>query len=299
MRITKQLRNIFRSIDSHPLARKHRLKVLSNILRWQVSQKLFPGLKKVEFVGKTSLLVNKGMTGATGNVYFGLHEFEEMSFLLHFLKPADTFYDVGANVGSYTILAAGVCRASVLSFEPVPKTYNFLKGNISVNNVEELVTTFMAAVGSAKGSISFTKSFDTVNHVVVPNTNDEVDLINVPVISLDEIKTDNIPALIKIDVEGYETEVIKGMEELLQTRALKAIIIELNGSGYRYGYDENQIHVKLLKHDFLPYAYDGFHRKLILLDNHTNHNTIYVRDLASVVQKLDASSPINIFNESF
>jgi hypothetical protein len=47
-----------------------------------------------------------GMTGATGNLYVGLHEFEEMAFLLHFLRPGDLFADVGANVGSYTILAA-------------------------------------------------------------------------------------------------------------------------------------------------------------------------------------------------
>jgi hypothetical protein len=61
----------------------------------------------VPFVGDTRLLVARGMRGATGNVYVGLHEFEEMAFALHALRPSSRFIDVGANVGSYTVLAAG------------------------------------------------------------------------------------------------------------------------------------------------------------------------------------------------
>lgn len=47
------------------------------------------------------------MTGATGNWYCGLQEYEDMSFVLHALRPGDLFVDVGANIGSYSILAAG------------------------------------------------------------------------------------------------------------------------------------------------------------------------------------------------
>lgn len=47
------------------------------------------------------------MRGATGNVYVGLHEFESMGFVLHVLRSSSAFIDVGANVGAYTVLAAG------------------------------------------------------------------------------------------------------------------------------------------------------------------------------------------------
>ena len=118
MNFYSRLKIIYNALNKHPLAGKHKAKAFYNLLKWQIFQTLQPGIKKVPFVGNTCLLVKKGMTGATGNIYFGLHEFEEMSFLLHFLKEDDTFYDVGANIGSYTILGAGICKAKVLCFEP-------------------------------------------------------------------------------------------------------------------------------------------------------------------------------------
>ena len=156
----------------------------------------------------------------------------------------------------------------------------------------------MVAVGAAKGIIKITDTFDTVNHVVEDNWVNQNAGIDVPVISLDDVVTKDYPALIKIDVEGYETEVLNGMKDLLNEPILKVIIIELNGSGNRYGYNENLIHEKLLNHDFLPYTYNGFERKLILLDHHSNCNTIYIRDMETVKQRLKLSPPIKIFNES-
>ena len=297
MSFKNKIGHFFNAVNKHPFARKHKLKAYINFLNWQISQTLKRGIRKISFVGNTTLLVKKGMTGATGNIYFGLHEFEEMSFLLHFLNKADTFYDVGANIGSYTILAAGVCGAKVFSFEPVPKTFYFLEENVRVNKLEELVTPFMVAVGAAKGNIKFTDTFDTVNHVLDEIEDKQTTSIDVSVISLEDVTTESFPSLVKIDVEGYETEVLNGMNAILKEPTLKAIIIELNGSGYRYGYDENLIHEKLLEHDFLPYTYNCFERKLILLDHHSNCNTIYIRDMENVKQRLKISPAIKIFNE--
>ena len=299
MSFKKKLLHFYKAVNDHPLASKYKVKAYFNFLNWQIFQTLKPGIRKISFVGNTSLMVKKGMTGATGNIYFGLHEFEEMSFLLHFLNEADTFYDVGANIGSYTILAAGVCRAKVFSFEPVPNTFYFLKENVRVNKLEESVTPYMVAVGAAEGHIKITDSFDTVNHVVEEIQVNQNTGIDVPVVSLDDVTTKDYPALIKIDVEGYETEVLNGMNALLKDPTLKAIIIELNGSGNRYGYNEDIIHEKLLKHAFLPYTYDGFNRKLILLDHYRNSNTIYIRDIEIVQQRLKNSPLVKIFNKSF
>lgn len=298
MSFNKKLRHFYNAVNNHPLAKKYKLKAYFKFVKWQISQALKPGIRKISFVGNTCLLVKKGMTGATGNIYFGLHEFEEMSFLLHFLNKADTFYDVGANIGSYTILAAGICGAKVFSFEPVPKTFYFLEENVRVNKLEEFVTPFMVAVGAAKGNIKFSDTFDTVNHVLDENEDNQTTYIDVPVVSLDDITSKGFPSLIKIDVEGYESEVLNGMNAILKEPTLKAIIIELNGSGKRYGYDENLIHEKLLHHGFFPYTYNGYERKLILLDHHSNYNTIYIRDMETVKQRLKISPPVKIFNES-
>ena len=57
-----------------------------------------------------------------------------MSFLLHYLNEEDTFVDIGANVGSYTILSGIIKKSTVHSFEPIPSTFKKLKRNISINS---------------------------------------------------------------------------------------------------------------------------------------------------------------------
>ena len=69
-----------------------------------------------------------GETGLTGNLYAGLHEFADMAFVMHALRPTDLFVDIGANAGSYTILACAVAKARGCAFEPLPSTYRRLVG---------------------------------------------------------------------------------------------------------------------------------------------------------------------------
>ncbi len=73
------------------------------------------------------------MNGATGNFYTGLHEFEDMSFVLHALRSTDVFVDVGANIGSYTVLAAAVVGAQCIAFEPILETYGHLLQNVNLD----------------------------------------------------------------------------------------------------------------------------------------------------------------------
>ncbi len=74
------------------------------------------------------------MSGATGNLGVGLHEFVDMAFVVHFLREGDLFLDIGANVGSFTVLAAGVARARSFAFEPIADTARDLRRNIAVVN---------------------------------------------------------------------------------------------------------------------------------------------------------------------
>lgn len=125
-------------------------------------------------------------------------------------------------------------------------------------------------------------------------------LIEVNVNTFDNIVTEQgVPALIKIDVEGFETEVINGMEKTLADKTLKAIIIELNGSGLRYGYDENNIHTRLLSHGFAPYLYDPFKRTFSLSAGYGAFNTLYLRNIEFVKERVAKAEKIKIFNESF
>ncbi|MCX6239090.1 MAG: FkbM family methyltransferase [Bacteroidia bacterium] len=236
------------------------------------------------------------MTGATGNVYAGLHDFEEMGFALHFLRPVDLFADIGANIGSYTILASGVVGANTLSFEPVPSTYGHLKDNIAINHIEDKVQTMNIGLGEKSGMIRISFELDTVNHVLT-REEENLQYIEVPAGVLDDYCTEVIPALLKIDVEGFEYLVLKGGLKTLLSPELKAMIIELNGSAGRYGIDDDLIHNYLVELGFLPYTYFPFERRLNLLSTYKkNGNTIYLRDMQFVAERVDNQRKIKILD---
>ncbi len=135
------------------------------------------------------------MSGATGNLYVGLHELEEMAFALHLLRPGDLMLDVGANVGSYTVLAAGAVGATVHAFEPVAEAYAHLADNVRVNALESRVILHRAAVGAACGELRMEVDRDTCNRVLLPGEHSEHATALVPIVTLDDSFADASPTL--------------------------------------------------------------------------------------------------------
>lgn len=116
--------------------------------------------------------------------------------------------------------------------------------------------------------------------------------------TLDNIlKNHSSPILLKIDVEGFETEVLKGATNTISNENLKAIIIELNGSGLRYGCDEKLVHEKLMALDFYPYSYNPETKALDLLDGFGSLNTIYIRDIDFVKERVQTASKFKVLNQ--
>ena len=94
-------------------------------------------------------------------------------------------------------------------------------------------------------------------------------------------------------MEGFELQVLKGGAKTLANHQLKAIIIELNGSGGRYGIDDETIHQLLSDAGFLPFRYDPFTRRLTMLNTYNrNANTIYLRDVAFVKARVEGQRKI-------
>jgi FkbM family methyltransferase len=285
-------------IFTHPLAKRHRFRSLGRFFAWQLQCILSPDKFIVkDYMEGLKFYARKGLTGITGNIYCGLHEFTDMSFLLHFLRQDDVFFDVGANVGSYTLLASGVCGSKSIAIEPVPKTFGVLKNNIDLNNLSGAVSLINGGAAGQPGTLSFSSNDDTTNHVIATTETAAEETIEVEVITIDSLLMKTQPALIKIDVEGYETEVLKGMSQTLVSPTLKAVIIELNGSGERYGFDERLIHNVLLSHDFQSFTYDPFQRLLTSAEPSGNNNTIYCRDIDFVNSRLKAATGINVMGE--
>jgi hypothetical protein len=294
----RKLNSIIHFILNHPLGRRHKLTSIFRFLSWQLGQLFFPGARIISFIGGAKMNVRKNDTGVTGNIYVGIQDFYEISFALHFLKENDVFADIGANVGFYSIIISNTKKIKSFSFEPVPSTFKKLQQNIELNKLQGLVIAKNIAIGSSFGNVKMSANLDTVNHVKLSNQNNEEDVI-VEVHPLDSILLDyGIPSLIKIDVEGFETEVIRGMKNILASTTLKAIIIELNGSGGRYGFDEGFIHQTLLDNSFKPYEYNPFTREVKEIESFGNTNTIYLRDLGFILSRIKSAPSFSVFGES-
>lgn len=286
--------NTLEFIFSHPLNRDRQLRALSKFFLWQVVSRLWPDKIVVNFVNKSRLLVRKGMAGATGNVYCGLHEFEDMSFVLHVLRPGDLFIDVGANIGSYTILAGKAIGADCISIEPVLSTFSHLMDNIRINNIQHNTSALNVGVGCSLGVLRFTAGFDTTNHVMLGGQAG----VEVQVRPLDDIVGSRVPALIKIDVEGFEAEVIAGAKETLKCPGLIGVIMELNGSGKRYGYNDDEITAIMKKNGFEIYRYLPFNRNLEKLNrtygNIRGGNVLFLKRTDFAQERVANAPPFSV-----
>ena len=251
------------------------------------------GLVDYPWINDARVFVRKGETGFTMNIYCGLHDFADMAYLLHVLRPGDLFADVGSNIGSYTILASAVRQARAISFEPVPDTFSRLLRNLELNHLGELVTAHNLGVSDHPGIIRFSANENCCNHVLRDDEKEKG--IEVKVGTLDDIFGDSCPDLMKIDVEGFEWPVLNGAAQTLQNPKLHSIIIELNENGSLYGYSETAIIDLLKSHDFASYIYDPFTRKLSPHEP-VPGNVLFVRDLKRIEELVRTSETFRIKN---
>ncbi len=282
--------SLFRTLTfivGHPLNRGRPLSSIIRFVRWQFGSRLAPGKIVYEWINGSRFLVKTSEKGLTGNIYTGLHEFSDMGFLLHFLRPDDLFVDIGANSGAYTVLACAAIGSRGIAFEPVPSTYKKLIDNVHINHLSARVRCVNKAVAATPGLIAFTNDRDTTNCAVAYGERC-ADQITVETTCLDVALRGENPSLMKIDVEGFEAPVLEGATETLENRSLKAVILELNGSAARYGFDESTIVDLMRGHGFATYSYDPLNRILSPLGgkNSASGNTLFVRDVAFVENRL-------------
>jgi FkbM family methyltransferase len=284
--------NSLRFIVGHPLNRDAKLAAVRRWLSWQIRSRVAGRPVLEPFVNSTGILVEPGMTGATGNLYCGLHEVSEMAFVLHVLRQSDLFLDVGANIGSYTLLASGGTRCDVVAVEPVPETYQKLRRNIGVNDLFGTVTAVNAGAGAEPGVLRFSSEADTVNHVM--SEGESGPSVEVQVLPLDSILNGRVPTVIKIDVEGWELHALQGLKRTLGDARLKAVVMEVNGSGQRYGITDEQICSFLTELGFEQRSYLGIERRLTGHDG--SDNVIFCRDASFLEGRIQSAPKTQLVN---
>lgn len=184
----------------------------------------------------------------------GLYDISVSEVLFRLISPRDTVVDAGANVGYMTLLAsvASGPGGRVLSFEPHPELFAVLERNVAAVRGKwssAVVEANQVALGERPGTadLHLPPGFETNDGVAsigqVPAPGGWS--LKVQVATLDEVLGDTVAAVLKLDVEGYEPQVLKGSSRALAGRRIKHIVFEdhsigdsevariLSGAGYR------------------------------------------------------------------
>ncbi len=273
--------NTLVEITRHPANAAKPLRGALRYMAWNVARRLIDARFVTELPGGARILYSNRENYATLIYCNGLFDFETMLFLLHYLAADDLFVDVGANIGMYTILASAAARARSLAIEPVPVTFADLAANIRLNNIEDRVEAQNLGVGDRSGMLRFTADKGGMNHILP--VHGDGGGIELPVVTIDSLLAGRDCTMMKMDIEGYELAALRGASATLANPSLKALIVEMNGSGLRYGIPDSEVHDLILGFGFRPCLYDPATRALREVSGLLPHglNALYIRDPAA------------------
>ncbi len=204
---------------------------------------------------------NKSGYGGRGVFLFGADLEYELRLLPELLTSGATFIDIGANVGAFTMRAASIVGATgtVVSLEPFPRMADMLLSNARQNKFQNIRLRVCCA-SDRDGNSNFWMKDDRPNSFTLLETPGAWNY-NVPTVSIDSlVRQESLsPALIKIDAEGAENQIIQGASQTLATFR-PALIVEdiftkehLMPDGY-IAYRVKDSHNLLLLHSSSPLA---------------------------------------------
>jgi len=217
---------LIRKIITHPGNARQPIRALWRAVWVQLAMRW--GLQEViyNWVPSVQLLLRRGYHSLIAQVYFGYSEYAEMQFLMDTLRPGDLFLDAGANMGAYSLLAAGICQSKVIAVEPLPENVRVLNDQIALNNLQAKISVLPVGLSDREGQLHF-HSESSQNTFVVEENHPEFHMAKViPVRRAEDVLT-SCPRFIKIDVEGHETKILKGLGKYLHDPLLQYIQCEM------------------------------------------------------------------------
>tara|TARA_Y100001970_G_C14024256_1_gene745155 strand:+ start:117 stop:992 length:876 start_codon:yes stop_codon:yes gene_type:complete len=283
-KLEKLLKNI-NWINNHALVKNNRFKSLVKFFWFHIRIK--EGQTFSFNILNQKVSIRKGH-GSQTNYFTYLEDYNEMLFGLHYLTSNDLFVDIGANIGVYSLLMAGERNSKVIAIEPMKKNYELLIENINTNKLTKKITALNIALGHKDCELKF--KYDGA----LSSQSDDQKIGEIVKVKMMEGIIDYAD-LIKIDVEGFELNVLKGANKVLDDLRTNALIVEMIPNNYmeEYKYD---VYQALLNKDFHAYEYHPDKRCLELLskNNISMPNTIFIRDLDLAEKKVNFSEKFKI-----
>jgi FkbM family methyltransferase len=286
-------------LRSHPVARQRPLGVLLRFANAEIINGWlgYPFLVSHEF--GAALIVEKGHHATRSHYFFGLQDFIDELFAIQFLRDGELFVDVGANLGIFSIMVAAATGARVIAVEPSPSSSRVFKRHIALNDLVDRITLIEACAGNANDTAFIRNSVDMDNFIVLADGESEPGMAKIPMIRIDDVVDGATPCVMKMDVEGFEMQALKGATRLLAGPNLQAITVEISDLSRRFGGSPEETHKFIAGFGFTAVTYDPLTRTLTSLTppdrSHKttlyNYKTIYVRNLEEARMRL-SSGPL-------
>lgn len=262
MVLIEQIRALLRVLN-HPLNKKRKFKTLLNILWWKINQRFFhlPALVEINNGVKCICYPTSSYGGLI--VYTKLPEYPEMVLMKKRLKQKGIFFDVGANMGAFTMLAASlITKGKVYAFEPIPSVLKILYQNVNLNQLQDRVKIIEKVVSNNNGKEKFIiQDVAEYSHISYSDTYKDVAKgISIPSIRLEDYckgEKINFIDMMKIDVEGAEMKVLEGIEPYISKGQIGLFIIELCAHSHMYGNNHQQVLDYLRKFGYLTFMMDN------------------------------------------
>ena len=235
-------RAVVRFVWKHPSNAGHRPRALLRLAGYQFRARLLHRRTIARLGERSWIWVDLHRTGASKVLYANPPDVPEMQVWRQVLRGGGLFLDVGANVGAYTIWAAE-CGAEVIALEPAADTFGLLLENVSLNGYR--VAAFQAAAGARCGIARFTAGRDAGNHL------DPEGPVEARLVTIDSLIGGRHVDGMKIDVEGFEIDVLQGCTRALSERRVGLIQLEWNAMSQRVlGTDRRPVADLLAQHGY-------------------------------------------------
>jgi FkbM family methyltransferase len=203
-----------------------------DFIRTRLSSYVGDGVALTYLADATPIYINSDDCGGPVNLLNGgRYEEENLEVLLSFITDTSIFLDIGANVGFFTLQVGKRVsgNGSIYAFEPHPKLLNLLRWNVHLNGLSRTVTCFPFGLSDQNSASKFSYPVGHLGGGAVGDLSNsgDYDVINSEIRRLDDVLGPDFACdLVKIDVEGHEFNVLKGMRRIIANSPKIKILFE-------------------------------------------------------------------------
>ncbi|MBD2292363.1 FkbM family methyltransferase [Anabaena sphaerica FACHB-251] len=266
-------------IWTHPNCKNTKIQSILKFVSWQLYKRLTQKYIDIQLVNNIKIRCHTDSRSAAAALYCGLYDYHDMNFLLRYLRAEDSFLDIGANIGIYTLLAASIIKnGTIYSFEALPKNYTRLEENIRINQLDQ-VKTYSLAISNLIGNIALNLAEGDSMPFISTQSHEKT--LTVKTDTLNNILNNESLSkltLAKIDIEGAELLALKGATSLLKKQLPHVWIMEINNAVSNFDYNKEDLVNFLQDYGYGLFQYNADNNQIIpiTLEQQQGNNVLVI-----------------------